>query len=189
MLRSARARRAANRRRRRAIVVAVVSCAVAIAACGSSDPSQSSSGRTTKGTLFAAALNYSRCMRSHGVPNYPDPKFSGHGVDLGGPGINPQSPAFQSARQSCQHLLPGGSPGSAHPSAQDQAQMRHLSQCMRQHGVTGFPDPTLTPPPNPADYSAVIDRNGVVIAIPKSIDTSSPAFKQAATACNFNPAQ
>lgn len=52
---------------------------------------------------------------------------------------------------------------------------------------TGFPDPTLTPPSNPADYSAVIDRNGVLVAIPKPIDTSSPAFKQAATACNFSP--
>jgi hypothetical protein len=110
-------------------------------------------------------------------------------VQLGGSGIDPQSPAIQSARQSCQHLLPGGGPGSAHPSAQDKAQMLHLSQCMREHGVTGFPDPTLTSPPNPADYSTVIDRNDVVIAIPKSIDTSSLAFKQAATACNFNPAK
>jgi hypothetical protein len=170
-------------------VVAAVSCAVVIAACGSSDPSQPGSGRGTEGALFAAALNYASCMRSHGVPNYPDPKARGHSVELGGSGIDPQSPAFQSARQSCQHLLVGGGPGSAHPSAQDQAQMLHLSQCMRQHGLTGFPDPTLTPPSNPADYSAVIGRNGVVIAIPKSIDTSSPAFKQAATACNFNPAQ
>jgi hypothetical protein len=60
---------------------------------------------------------------------------------------------------------------------------------MRQHGISGFPDPTLTPPSNPAYYSGVLDRNGVVLAIPRSINTSSPAFKQAATACNFNPAQ
>ena len=56
---------------------------------------------------------------------------------------------------------------------------------MRQHGVTGFPDPTLTPP---ADGGAVIGRNGLVVAIPKSIDTSSPAFNHAATACNFKAA-
>jgi hypothetical protein len=169
-------------------VVAAVTCAVAIAACGSSGPSQPSSGRAAE-RLAADAIDFSTCMRSHGVPNYPDPKVRGHSVELGGSGIDPQSPAFKSARRSCQHLLPGGGPGSAHPSAQDQAQMLHISQCMRQHGITGFPDPTLTPPSDPADYSAVLGRNGVVIAIPKSIDTNSPAFKQAATACNFNPAQ
>jgi hypothetical protein len=188
-VRSASNSRAANTNRRGAgIAVVAVTCAVVIAACGSSDPSQRSSGRA-KGAVFAAAVNYSRCMRSHGVPNYPDPKVTGDSVQLGGSGIDPQSPAVQSARQSCQRLLPGGGPGSAHPSAQDKAQMLHLSLCMRQHGVTGFPDPTLTPPPNPADYGTVIDRNDVVIAIPKSIDTSSPAFEQAATACNFNPAK
>jgi hypothetical protein len=36
---------------------------------------------------------------------------------------------------------------------------------MRQDGIAGFPDPTLTPPSDPADYSAV--RNGVVIVIPE----------------------
>jgi hypothetical protein len=188
-VRSASNTRAANTHRHGlAIAVAAVTSAVASAACGSLDPSHRSSGGTARGALFTAALNYFKCMRTHGVPNYPDPKVTGNRVQLGASGINPQSPAFQSARQSCLHLLPGGGPGSAHPSAQDKAQMLHLSQCMRQHGVTGFPDPTLTPPPNPAGYSAVIDRNGVVIAIPNSIDTSSPAFKQAATACNFNPA-
>jgi hypothetical protein len=186
-VRSASNSRAANTHRRGfAIAVVAVTCAVVIAACGSSDPSQRGSA---KGAVFTAALNYSKCMRTHGVPNYPDPKVTGNSVDLGGSGIDPQSPAFQSARQSCQHLLLRGGPGSAHPSAQDKAQMLHLTLCMRQHGVAGFPDPTLVPPPNPADYGTVIDRNDVVIAIPKSIDTSSPAFKQAATACNFNPAK
>jgi hypothetical protein len=127
-------------------------------------------------------------MRSHGVPNYPDPKVSGHGVTLGGAGINPQSPAFQSAQKSCRHLLPGGGPGSAHPTAQETAQALHTSQCMRQHGVTGFPDPTQSSPSNPADYGTVINRNGVVFAIPKSIDVNSPAFKQAASACHFGAA-
>ena len=112
---------AANTHRRGlAIVVVAVSCAVVIAACGSSGPSPRSSGGTAKGELVAASLNYSKCIR--------------------------------------------------------------------QHGITGFPDPTLSPPPNPADYSAVIGRNGVVVAIPRSFH-SSPAFKQAATACKLQPRQ
>ncbi|MGO9898161.1 MAG: hypothetical protein ACLP0J_00355, partial [Solirubrobacteraceae bacterium] len=57
------------------------------------------------GTLSAAqtaksqALAMSRCMRSHGVPNFPDPKtqtgpYGGvaFSVDFGGTGIDPNSP-------------------------------------------------------------------------------------------------
>jgi hypothetical protein len=58
---------------------------------------------------------------------------------------------------------------------------------MRAHGISGFPDPTTTPPSNPSDYSAVMGHNGVWLAVPNSIDPQSPAFKQAAAACNFGP--
>jgi hypothetical protein len=124
-------------------------------------------------------------MRSHGVPSFPDPSAGG-GIHLSaGSGINPQSPAFQSAQQSCMRLLPGDGPGSRRPTAQDRAQMLRVSECMRQHGITGFPDPTLSPPSSPSSYSEVIDRGGVVLAIPNTINTASPVFRQAATACRF----
>jgi hypothetical protein len=58
---------------------------------------------------------------------------------------------------------------------------------MRAHGISGFPDPTTAPPSNPGDYDHVTDRNGVWLAVPNSIDPQSPAFEQAATACNFGP--
>ena len=59
---------------------------------------------------------------------------------------------------------------------------------MRRHGVSGFPDPTLTPPPspNPSKYSIVEDRGGVVLAVPSTINPGSPVFKQAAAACGFS---
>jgi hypothetical protein len=125
-------------------------------------------------------------MRSHGVPNYPDPT---PGVDLvkllTNRGVNPASPAFQSAQTVCSRLLPGGGgPGSMRPSAQDIAQAFRVSECMRQHGVSDFPDPTLAPPSNQASYD-VIDRGGVFLDIPNTISTASPAFSQAATACRF----
>lgn len=49
-------------------------------------------------------LEFAKCMRSHGVPNFPDPKvISSQGdnqqVDL--PGVNPQSPAFEAAAKTC----------------------------------------------------------------------------------------
>jgi hypothetical protein len=59
---------------------------------------------------LARTLNFARCMRSHGVPNFPDPKVTtGQGgqsvVDLRGAGLNFQSPAFRAAAKAC-----GGGP-------------------------------------------------------------------------------
>jgi len=55
--------------------------------------------------LVAAA----RCMRKHGVPNYPDPTFRGGFVELGGgpgAGVNHASPAFREAARICHLPVP-----------------------------------------------------------------------------------
>ncbi len=84
---------------------------------------------------------------------------------------------------------PLGFPGlgsTTHPSAQTMAHWREVAQCMRQHGVSGFPDPTTSVPPNSAgSYGVIADRDGAILAIPATINTQSPAFTQAATACGF----
>jgi hypothetical protein len=69
-------------------------------------------GGGEKGTVSAAqqaqALKFSTCMRSHGVPNFPDPTFSGGGVQLHVTGIDPNSPQMIAAQKACQSLQPGG---------------------------------------------------------------------------------
>jgi hypothetical protein len=165
-----------------------IACGLLIAACGSS----SNTGNPTKvaAKLHSDALAYSKCMRAHGVSKFPDPISSADGSQLSlGPssGVNPQAPAFQAARASCHELLPFGGIPSAHASAQARADLLRMSACMRAHGVSGFPDPTTSAPSNPAAYSAVMAQNGAFLAIPKSIDVQSPAFKQAAKACAFSP--
>jgi hypothetical protein len=70
--------------------------------------------------LQAQALKFSACMRSHGVPNFPDPQFSGGGVQLRidkSSGIDPQSPQFQAAQKACQGQMPGPGPGGVHAGA------------------------------------------------------------------------
>jgi hypothetical protein len=165
------------------VVASAVACAMAIAACGSSSHSVAAASRGL--SLAHSELKVAECMRSHGVPNFPDPSGAGGGFNLNGSGINPQSPAFESAQQTCFKMLRGGGPG-AHPT-QAMAQALQISECMRRHGVSGFPDPTRQPPPlSSRAYSAVEDRNGAVLAVPSTINTSSPVFKQAATACGFS---
>ena len=51
-----------------------------------------------------AMLAFARCMREHGVPNFPDPVFSGNTARIRmtpASGINPSSPAFQQAQRAC----------------------------------------------------------------------------------------
>jgi hypothetical protein len=46
------------------------------------------------------ALAFARCMRAHGVPNFPDPTSSGRPV-RSGPQLSITSPAFKSAAKTC----------------------------------------------------------------------------------------
>ncbi|MGA9076849.1 MAG: hypothetical protein WB383_00720 [Acidimicrobiales bacterium] len=65
--------------------------------------------------LVVQALKFAKCMRAHGLPNFPDPDVGpspsgiGIAIRLGGPGsgVNPQSPTFLAAQNACQKLLLG----------------------------------------------------------------------------------
>jgi hypothetical protein len=71
------------------------------------------------------ALEFSRCMRSHGVPSFPDPNGGAGGhTRIGGPGsgIDPNSPRFRAAGKACQKYFgPAGSKRgpTASPSGRD----------------------------------------------------------------------
>jgi hypothetical protein len=49
-------------------------------------------------------LRFARCMRTHGVPSFPDPTSRGIALSSA---VDPSSPQFQSAQQACKSLLPG----------------------------------------------------------------------------------
>jgi hypothetical protein len=54
-----------------------------------------------------AMLQYAQCMRSHGVPKFPDPKAGG-ALSLGTKaGVDPNTPQFRAAGQTCKKLVPG----------------------------------------------------------------------------------
>ncbi|MGA8297631.1 MAG: hypothetical protein WB770_11365 [Acidimicrobiales bacterium] len=174
----------------------LVSLSLVATACGSPGTHLAQLGPTTttqRGTSptstgkYAAWLAYSHCMRSHGVPNYPDPVQVGGKIQITGSqsGMNPNSPVFKSAQQSCGHLLPSGGQSTQAAQQQELARMLQVSQCMRAHGISGFPDPALSPPSNRAGHSAIMSNDGVWLAIPNSIDVHSPMFEHAATACNL----
>jgi hypothetical protein len=56
--------------------------------------------------VAAKSLQFSRCVRAHGVPNFPDPDSTGRIPDPASVGINQGSPKFQLANQACGKYRP-----------------------------------------------------------------------------------
>jgi len=157
------------------VACAAVACAaVLVAACGSGAVVGTSRPGSGPGgpTRVQAALAYARCMRSHGVPDFPDPDASGN---FNVPGaVTSQETA---ANHVCNRLLNVGTPLNA---AQTQHALRQLvryARCMRAHGVPGFPDPQLTSGRIGVPGGFTFDTAG------RGLDQKSPRYQAAARAC------
>jgi hypothetical protein len=133
---------------RRSHLIAIAMVALLAAACGNSrSAGPGAAGAESSGAGSSAPdvspgnakLAFARCMRAHGVHDFPDP-----GSKVGaGPGgqLDPYDPTFEAAYQACQSVLPAG---------QDTLTQMHsrlaklglgFARCMRAHGIAGFPDP------------------------------------------------
>jgi hypothetical protein len=143
-----------------AAIIATAALALLAAACSGSPSSTGSGGapHAAGSSSSPSAVAYSACMRSHGVPNFPDPDPGSGGAI---PKADPQrlrvsTSQLQAAQTACQHLLPAGgsfeqqteqcmSTGNC-PSALVQQILtaeRKFARCMRSHGVPKYPDPTI----------------------------------------------
>ncbi|HTU87579.1 MAG TPA: hypothetical protein VMF57_18520 [Solirubrobacteraceae bacterium] len=171
------------------ITLSLLVVALGVAACGSSDPSgpaTNASGGQSSDASSNKALEFATCMRSHGVPNFPDPTGGRFNLQVQQTptstkvnGVEVNGPAFQSAMKDCRSYMPGGGTPTAAQTAKVKAQALAMSRCMRSHGVPNFPDPTFQTGPN--------GGVGVGIRISNSsgIDPSSPAFQAASKECGF----
>jgi hypothetical protein len=134
--------------------VVALGVAIAVSACGSSGHSSSTTAGAANNQTQAhmrAAFSFARCMRSHGVPGFPDPTTRAFKFALTPASGNASSPAFRSAVSACQHLLPDGGPSIDSP-ARRQARIAAalaFARCLRAHGFPTFPDPTSTGELNP----------------------------------------
>jgi hypothetical protein len=140
-----------------AAIVATAVLAVLAAACSGSPSSTGGSPNAGGPANSPSAVGYSHCMRSHGVPNFPDPDRSGVLPKVSAQQLGISTSQLQAGQRACQGLLPttGGS-------LQQQAQQcvlagdcpqavvqqmltsgRRFAACMRRHGVPSWPDPTI----------------------------------------------
>jgi len=134
---------------------AIIATALALLAAACSDsPSSTGPGSSTTagGSANSKALAYAKCVRSHGVPDFPDPDSSGGFDKTTVSHLAAGNARFQTATHTCAHLLPSGS-GSTDAAAvlrQEWNGMLRFARCMRSHGEPNWPDPTPYPP-RPSD--------------------------------------
>src|ERR1700722_13524182 len=102
---------------RTAATIIVTASLVLLAAASGRSPSSAGSsigsGRATTaaGTTSAQLLAFVRCVRSHGVANYPDPTSSGKLPTATPQQLGVSSSQDRAAENACQHLLPNGDGG------------------------------------------------------------------------------
>jgi hypothetical protein len=154
-------------RRTAVAIIGAAGVPLLAAACGSPSSHVAQLGSTTtrtQNTYADAALAFSHCMRSHGVPNFPDPDSQGN-FPVFQTGVSKQT--SMAADEGCKHLLPRrGNTGTPQQRLEKVVFALKVARCVRRHGFPTFPDPS-----------------GSSQASPPGIDLNSPQFQTAETAC------
>ena len=125
----------------------------------------------------AQAFAYSRCIRSHGVADFPDPKVTttpgggSVGIAMVAPASVGNSPAFKTAEKACQGILPAPGSASSDGHGPSKQVLLAFARCLRSHGVSGFPDPNAQGQLPPQTISAA------------GVDVHTPQFLAAGKAC------
>jgi hypothetical protein len=146
-------------------VIAAAALSLLVAGCGG--------GASTSGAGAAhdGLVAYSGCMRSHGVPNFPDPTPN-EGIPKDK--IPVGSRQFNAASNDCKHLMPASGLGpqtTAQPTRTRLAAALAFARCMRDRGFPKFPDPTVEGQLTPQMVAAA------------GIDLHQPGVLQAGLAC------
>ena len=171
---------------RAGLLAVMAGVALLTAACGGNSASTGASGSSqSAGAAPSAsssasnnAVAFSQCMRSHGVPNYPDPSaVSGPVDDSSQLGVS--DTVYESARTTCRRLHPQPHSNAGLTTAQEQhvlGQLLNFAKCMRSHGLPAFPDP------NPAS-TIWGPGGGKLFTLPSSINPNSSQFTSAVNSC------
>jgi hypothetical protein len=164
-----------------AIVVAgaaLAGLALIAAGCGGSSGAKVAQIGTTSSANGSASSSasgsgdpqaFSACMRSHGVPTFPDPDSSGR-IQIPS-SIDDRLPTVRAAYRACRNLAPGEGSLSGQGDVMQQDQLLAFAKCMRSHRVPAFPDPQ------------VVNDHIRIRVTPGQIDPNSPIVTAAAAAC------
>jgi hypothetical protein len=150
-------------------LLSLVGVALLLSACGGS------SGDPTHTDPADRALAFARCMRAHGIKDFPDPQVSSGGAvklqfKAGAGSSDPQK--MGQAQQACRHLIAAGEKKlTPKERVEREEQLTKFARCMREHGV---------------NVHASAEGGGVQIQIHPGgggPNPESPSFQAAQKAC------
>ncbi|WP_197281075.1 hypothetical protein [Microbacterium sp. No. 7] len=128
-------------RRRRSLPL--VAAFFVLLAAGCSTQAENADTDQHDGASTGSAIDFSQCMRDNGVPDFPDPDASGRlTIDAiaNNTNIDTGSATFEQALTACRDLQPAGFTGYRRTDDQQAAALA-FAQCVRDNGLTDFPDP------------------------------------------------
>ena len=137
-----------------------------VASVETGNPSAGSSAGPPAGG--GSTLAYAKCMREKGITDFPDPDANGM-INMNGNKVDTGGAQFKAADSACKGLLPLQGQGNVDPSVVQKASLEY-AKCMREKGVTKFPDPN-------AQGGFDVDGDNL------GVDPNGSIFKAADTAC------
>ncbi len=151
---------------------------------GAAAPSTSSAAPQAEGksAFYDAQLAYTQCMRKEGLKNWPDPLLSGYAdwtkieVVQEEEERKDSQTKLSAAMQACKEPMQKAM--QLEPEKDQQKVYESLlahAQCMRANGVSKFTNPTM--------LNGIAQPGGDPSPVSPQLNTNSPAYKQAETAC------
>jgi hypothetical protein len=117
------------------------------AGCSGSDAAgdggDSRPGAAGSGPGYQQALDYAKCMRENGLPDYPDPEQGGDGRVVIAPGNSEGDPKTKAAQEACRDKMPQGVARDMRGGKVETAKVTAWAKCIRDNGVPKFPDPEV----------------------------------------------
>jgi hypothetical protein len=168
-----------------ALLLAAFAVLTALAACTSAGTTTTPTPTTLTDTqVLALGKDLTQCLRENGVPDLADPVMVDGRPEIPEPDTPPSQAVEEQARAACQPIadrleaaVGGAGEGGEGPplSPEDGAKARGYAECMRQHGLAGFPDP---------DSTGVFHLEGTPVQEPfQQKDPVAPLVNDAMRAC------
>jgi hypothetical protein len=157
------------------LALGAILASLGLAACGGSGGSASAS-KGSSASPADNALKFSKCMREHGIPNFPDPQISGGSVRLQFKAtsgqVSPQT--MEAAQRACQRYQAAEQQNlTPQQKVEREEAVLKFAKCMREHGIN-------LPNPSTSGGGIKIQRDPGPGA---GVNPASPAFEAAQKAC------
>lgn len=141
---------------------------------GKGSPGESTGASADAQQALEIGRRFAQCARDHGYPDFPDPVIDGSKLKYGdwGPQVQEQARAVSEVPEckAIQDQIRALGNANSTPSAADLEKLKQFAQCMRDHGIIGWPDPKA-------------DGSFPIIGTPLQTEAKSDRSRAAQNAC------